>query len=83
MAREWDFIRRLRPHERRGVGNRLEIHVLDDVGRTVAVGHIDERVNELVIASYAIPLAVIEAAKRCEEGRGGYVGPNGNRLPTF
>jgi hypothetical protein len=73
----------LRPHERPGAFDRFEVQVLDDAGRATSVGNVGEGTTELNIAGRAIPLAVIEAAKRCEEGKGDYVGPDGNSLPPF
>lgn len=83
MVREWYFVRKLRPHERPETLDRFEVQVLDEAGCAVSVGHVGEDATELVIAGRTIPLAVIEAAKRREEGKGDYVGPGGNILPPF
>ena len=83
MPREWYFVRKLRPHERLDLSEQFEIQVLDDVGRAAAVGYIGEESTELVISGKSIPRAVLEAAKRRQEGSGEYVGPDGNCLPPF
>jgi len=83
MSREWYFVRRVRPHERPGSPDRFEIQILDDEGRAVSVGYVGSGSTQLTVDGRAIPAAVIEAAKRREEGQGDYVGPDGRSLPPF
>ena len=83
MSREWYFVRRVRPHERPGSSDRFEIQILDDEGRAVSVGYVGSGSTQLTVDGRAIPAAVIEAAKRREEGQGDYVGPDGRSLPPF
>jgi len=83
MSREWYFVRRIRPHERPGSPDRFEIQILDDDGRAVSVGYIGSGSTQLTVDGHAIPAAVIEAAKRHEEGQCDYVGPDGRSLPPF
>ncbi len=83
MSREWYFVRRIRPQERPGSSERLEIQILDDEGRAVSVGYVGTGTSQLTVDGHVIPAAVIEAARRREEGQGEYVGPNGQSLPPF
>jgi hypothetical protein len=77
------FIRRLRPHERPAARERLEIQVLDDDGLAVAVAYATEASSILSVEGHEIPSAVIEAAKRCEEGGGKYVDAQGSTVQPF
>lgn len=81
--REWYFVRRLQPFERAGQKERIEVQLLDDAGRALAVGYATESSADLVIDSHPIPRAVIEAAKARREGDGTYVGADGKSLPPF
>ena len=83
MAREWYFVRKLRPHERPHSLERFEVQVLDNDGRAIAIGHLAVDARQLIIQGHEIPLAVLEAAKRRPEGQGDYVDPSGERLPPF
>ena len=83
MSREWYFVRRIRAHERPGSPDRFEIQVLGDDGSAVSVGYIGGGSTQLMVDGHAIPAAVIEAAKRREEGQGAYVGSDGRSLPPF
>ncbi len=83
MSESWYFVRRLRPHERTGTSERFEIQVLGDDGLAIAVGYVGDISTTLVIDGHEVPMQVIEAARRCEEGGGNYVDARGSSRQPF
>ena len=83
MSREWYFVRRVRPHERQASPDRFEIQVLDDEGRAMSVGYLGSGTSQLTVDGHEVPTVVIEAAKKCEQGVGRYMGSDGQSLPSF
>jgi len=82
-ARAWYFVRRLRPDERPGFAERFEIQVLGDDGRAAAVGYAGPETSTLTVDGHVIPIAVIEASRGREEGKGEYVGADGKAARPF
>jgi hypothetical protein len=82
-VRAWCFVRGIRPDERPGSPDRFEIQVLDGEGRALAVGYAGPTTSALTVDGHVIPVAVIEAARRRPEGKGDYVGADGQLSPPF
>lgn len=61
----------------------FEIQILDSKGRAAHVGIVGHAEQKLIIDGKVIPLDVLEAARRQEEGKGDYVDAEGNSINPF
>jgi hypothetical protein len=58
----------------------FEIQLLDSKGRARDVGYVGSSETELIIGNHAVPLAVLEAARRQGPGVGDYVDETGTSM---
>ncbi|MCO6437332.1 MAG: hypothetical protein J5J06_09625 [Phycisphaerae bacterium] len=80
---EWCSVRKLRGFDRPTIDSVYEIQVLDEDGRAIGVGYLNDATIQLAIGDRQIPPQVISAARRCTLGDGQYVGPDGKVAPGF
>jgi hypothetical protein len=79
--RPWFFVRQL-PTAERVPGERFEVQLLDEDGRSVAEARYDTETS-LVVGDVTVPAAALDAGRERPEGSGTYVDQDGVETPPF
>jgi hypothetical protein len=79
----WYFVVHLEEQDRPTTAMQFQIQVLNEHGQSTACGYLDDQSTSMSIGDHAIPLLVIQAARRQPIGEGEYVNELGETVPAF